>query len=228
MNSNSNNWVFTQSVSYLNAIEVIVNATVRFNGCHDRSNIMLVNPPCQNNFVTLHRYDTNSTRTEDEISTPNNYQPCFGDLASSRLEQNAGDSAIIIKRFNRPNFAMTYFGIQDIGTYGDLQRVIVYYRVAQGYEQGLVRCPNIALPGESSKDTVTVNCSCRDNSIPMGSLEVTCHGNGTCEGNPLCQCRPGYQYNKAQQVCQGQLHTSYCNKIIQHLTLPDCLSLLLQ
>ena len=192
--------MFTQSVNYLDAIEVIVNATVRFTGCQQRS---ALDPPCQNNFVNLHRYDTNSARTPNEISNTANYQPCFGDLMSSRLEDNGGDEGNIIKRFDRPNFAMTYFGIQDIGSYGDVQRILVYYRVAQGFEEGLLRCPTIALPHEGSGNTVSKNCTCKDNAIPTNNMQLTCRANGVCEGNPSCQCRAGYQYNEAQKVCQG-------------------------
>ena len=200
-NSDSNNWVFTQSVSYLDAIEVIVNATIRFRGCHQRSSLT---PPCRNNFVTLHRYDTNSTRPLNEINNTVNYEPCFGDAMSSRLEDSSGNiNAIsVIKRFVRPNFKMTYFGIQDNGSYGDVQRILVYYRVAQGYEEGLVRCPTIALPREGSSDTVSKSCTCKENAIPRNNMQLTCRANGVCQGSPMCQCKAGYQ---GQSDCQGMV-----------------------
>ena len=177
-----------------------MNATVRFTGCQDRSSL---NPPCQNNFVTLYRYDTNSERTTNEITNVTNFQPCFGDRASSRLEQTGSAITNVIKTFDRLNFAMTYFGIQDNGTYGDVRRILVYYRVAQGYEQGLVKCPSIPLPKEDSGKSVSKNCTCKDNAMPVNSLTRTCNGNGVCEGNPMCVCQPGYQYDETQQVCQG-------------------------
>ena len=96
-NPNANNWVFTQSVDYLDAIrEVVVNATARFVGCIQRATL---NPPCQNNFVTLHRYDTNSpTVANNQRTAPNNYQPYLGDSVRSRLEQGGGtdDTNIIM------------------------------------------------------------------------------------------------------------------------------------
>ena len=202
LNANSNNWVFTQSVSYIDAIEVIVNATVRFTACQQRSGS---NPPCRNSFVTLHRYDTNSTGSPSDITNTANYQPCFGDESSSRLEQSGDGDTNIIRTFTRPKFTSTYFGIKDIGTTGDVQRVLVYYRVAQGFEQGLVVCPNIALPPRGSRETVSKSCTCKNNSVAVGSLEMTCDDNGTCTGSPSCECGPGYQYNDTEGACQGML-----------------------
>ena len=145
-NANSNNWVLTQRVSYLDAVEVIVNSS--FQGCMDRAGL---NTPCQNNFVNLYRFDTNSQRTTTEITTRGNYQPYRGNLLSSQLEQTGGGNVIVVNSFSRPNFSFTYFGIQDIGSYGDVQRLLIYYRVAQGYEEGVVTCPSIALPKEGSR-----------------------------------------------------------------------------
>ena len=64
-NSNSNNWVFTQAIDYLDAMELIVNATVRFSQCTQRR---VADPPCINDFVILHRYDTN-TLSENQLPT---------------------------------------------------------------------------------------------------------------------------------------------------------------
>ena len=77
----------------------------------------------------------------------------------------------------------------------------MYYRVAQGFEEGLVVCPNIALPAEGSQGTVSQNCTCKDISMAMGSLEMTCDGSGACVGNPVCVCPPGYREDQGQ--CQG-------------------------
>lgn len=202
---NSNNWVFTQSVNYLDAIEIIVNATVRFRGCQQRRGL---NPPCRNNFVTLYRYDTNSARSPSEITNTDNYQPCFGDETNSRLEPDNPDNnagTVVIKKFLRPNFSFTYFGIQDIGSYGDILRILVYYRVAQGYEQGLAICPDVALPQELSGNTNSKDCICKSNATAVTSLKRKCHGDGVCEENPFCACNPGYQYNKNLGACAGSL-----------------------
>ena len=103
VNSNSNNWIFTQAVDYLDAVELIVNATVRFSSCTQR-------PDCTNDFVILHRYDTNSLiMSENQRTNPANYQPYLGDSVNSRLQQGpAGGDTTIITTFTRPpNFNYT-------------------------------------------------------------------------------------------------------------------------
>ena len=134
-------------------MEVIVNATVRFTGCIQRNG---QTPPCLNNFVNLHRYDTDSQRTQSEVTNTANYQPYLGNLTASQLGSEDKELVSLINSFPRPNSALTYFGIQDVGSYGDIQLIIVYYRVAQGYEQGLVICPNVALPKEGIVTLQTV------------------------------------------------------------------------
>ena len=109
----------------------------------------------------------------------------------------------MINSFPRPNSSLTYYGIQDVGSYGDIQRIIVYYRVAQGYEQGLVICPNVALPKEGSGNTNSRNCTCKTNAIAITSLERKCNDIGVCEENPVCACSPGYQYNTMIGACEG-------------------------
>ena len=201
-NPNSNNWVFTQAVNYLDAVEVIVNASVRFSGCIQRKGL---NPPCLNNFVNLHRYDTDSQRTQSEVTNTQNYQPYLGDLTASRLGSEVEGSVSLINSFPRPNSALTYFGIQDVGSYGDIYRIIVYYRVAQGYEQGLVVCPNVALPKEGSNSINSKNCECKAHSTAITSLERVCDGAGVCEENPMCVCNSGYQYNEMLKECEGMI-----------------------
>ena len=223
--SNSNNWVFTQSVNYRDAIEIIVNTSVRFRGCHQRRG---QNPPCLNNFVTLYRYDTNSmSSSSDEITNTANYQPCFGDETTSRFEPSSPDDNVavaIIKKFLRPNFSFTHFGIVDNGSYGDVVRILVYYRVAQGYEQGLVICPDVALPQENGTITNSKDCRCKSNATAVTSLERKCSGDGVCVENPICACSPGYQYNETLRACQGILpcyailhcgSQALCTKILQ-------------
>ena len=160
-------------------MEVIVNASLRFEGCIERA---VATPPCKNNFVNLYRYDTNSQSETTEITTQANYQPYRGDLMSSRLEQKENGEVIVVNSFPRPNFSFTYFGIQDIGSYGDIQRLLMYYRVAQGYEEGVAICPNVALPKEGSTDTSIGICQCKSNAIATNTLEITCNADGTCEG----------------------------------------------
>ena len=183
-----------------------MNATVRFVGCIQRAT---QNPPCRNNFVTLHRYDANSPTVADNQRTdPNNYQPYLGDTVSSRLEQSgdSGDANIIMTYLRPQNFNFTNFGIQDTGTFGVVQRILVYYRVAQGYEEGLVVCPSVALPPMRSGDMNVKSCNCKADTTATASLERKCDKNGVCEQNPVCECNPGYQYSEALRACQGMVY----------------------
>ena len=182
-NANTNNWVFTQPVNFLEAIEIYVNASVSFADCHLRADL---DPPCLKNFVTLHCYDTNSPQTVDQRTNPANYQPYLGDAVGSRLEQNVGDSGRIIMTYLRPqNFNFTHFGIQDTGTFVSVERLLVYYRVAQGYEDGLVVCPSVALPAAGSGEMNTINCTCKANSTPTANLMRTCDENGLSRESSL-------------------------------------------
>ena len=200
----ANNWVFTQSVDYNEAIEVIVNASVRFRGCQQRVNEV---PPCRNNFVTLHRYDTNMPTTVSERTKPNNYQPYLGDAVTSRLELSTMDSGTIIMTYRRPqHFNFTHFGIQDTGTYGSVLRLLVYYKVAQGFEDGLVVCPSVALPPVGSGEMNTRSCKCKANATPTASLVRICDENGVCQQSPAqCECNAGYEYNNVSKTCQGMI-----------------------
>ena len=125
VNPNSNNWVFTQAIDYLDAVELIVNATVRFSACIQRRSD---SPPCRNDYVILQHYDTNIL-SETERVKPANYQPYKGTSESSHLEQdqvNPNDDTTIISRFRRPaNFNYTYLGLQDIGTAGTVSRIFL-------------------------------------------------------------------------------------------------------
>ena len=179
-----------------------MNASVRFVGCQQRA---AVNPPCQKNYVTLYCYDTNSPTTIGQRTNPANYQPYLGDDVRSRLEQNVGDSGRIIMTYLRPqNFNFTHFGIQDSGTFGIVERLLVYYKVAQGYEEidGLVVCPNVALPPTGSRNTSVKHCQCKANATAVTTLERRCDEIGICE-TPLCACNPGYQYNETMEICEG-------------------------
>jgi hypothetical protein len=206
-NANTNNWVFTQSVNFLDAIEIYVNASIRLTGCHQRRS---ANPPCQTNFFTLNTYNTNSPQTVEQRTDETKYQPYLGDPVRSRLEQNDSDSGRIIMSYPRPqNFNFTHFGIQDTGTYGVVLRLLVYYKVAQGYEDGLVVCPSVALPAMGSGAMNTKSCTCKANSTPTANLVRTCDENGVCQESPACECNPGYEYNSTRGICIGmydQLH----------------------
>ena len=203
-NSNSNNWIFTQAIDYLDAVELIVNATVRFTSCVQRH---VLNPPCRNNYVTLHRYDTN-TLIETERSDPDNYQPYNGTAESSRLEQDQDNTNVdttIIGRFRRPaSINYTYLGLQDIGTYGIVSRIFMYYEVCPGRVEGLVTYPEVPhpgrLPGALSRTTRLARCA--EHSRNTTSLETYAYQDGRCEQRVRCDCDVGYEENGIQ--CDGK------------------------
>ena len=107
------------------------------------------------------------------------------------------------------NFDFTHFGIQDPGTFGNVVRFIVYYKVAQGYEDRLVVCPSVALPAMRSGEMNTKSCTCKANSSPTPAVSLvrTCDENGACRhvDGTACQCDPGYEYNATQRMCLGMV-----------------------
>ena len=165
----------------------------------------MLTPPCRNNFVTLHCYDTNSpTIPENQRTDPNNYQPYLGDSVRSRLEQSGDSDTNIIMSYLRPqNFNFTNFGIQDTGTHGVVQHILVYYRVAQGYEEGLVVCPSVPLPPEGSSNVNIKTCMCKTHATAITNLDQRCDESGVCDENPVCACDPGYEYNETEEICEG-------------------------
>ena len=82
-NTNSKNWV-TQAIDSLDDVEFIVNATVKFFQCIQRH---VAIPPCINDYVILHCYDTN-TLSETERIKPTNYQPYGGTSENSCIRQD--------------------------------------------------------------------------------------------------------------------------------------------
>ena len=65
-------------------MELIVNATVRFTSCIQRR---VATPPCLNDYVILHRYDTNSLNDMQRVKRTN-YQPYLSNSEHSRLMQD--------------------------------------------------------------------------------------------------------------------------------------------
>ena len=195
----------TQAIDYIDAVELIVNATVRFSACIQRR---VANPPCRNDYVILHRYDTN-TLSETERVKPANYQPYKGTSDSSRLEQdqvNTNDDTTIIGRFRRPaNFDYTYLGLQDIGTHGIVSRIFMYYEVCPGRVEGLVTYPEVphpgTLPGASSRTTRLARCA--EHSHNTTSLETYSYQDGRCDQSATCDCDAGYEENGTR--CIGKL-----------------------
>ena len=192
-----NNWIFTQAIDYIDAVELIVNATIRLAACTQR-------PDCTNDYVILHRYDTN-TWSETHRIDPSNYQPYLGNSQSSRFQQEStNDDTTIIARFRRPaNFNYTYLGIQDIGSSGNIQRIFLYYEVCPGKVERLVTYPEVPHPGElqGSLSHTTRLASCAEHAHNTTSLETYAYGDGRCEQSVTCVCDLGYE---GQNICVGK------------------------
>ena len=176
---------------------MIVNATVRFVACVRRSD-------CTNDYVILHRFDTN-TLSETQRTNPNNYQPYLGNSQTSRLQQdqnNTNDDTTIIARFRRPaNFNYTYLGIQDIGSSGSIIRILLYYEVCPGKVEGLVTYPEVPHPGElqGSLSRTTRLASCAENAHNTTILETYAYRDGRCEQSGItCACDAGYEEQSIQ------------------------------
>ena len=168
----------------------------------------MANPPCLNDYVILHRYDTN-TLSETQRIIPTNYQPYLGNSESSRLvkdQVNTNTDTNIINRFHRPvNINHTYLGLQDIGTTGSVVRIFMYYEVCPGRVEGLVTYPEVPhpgqLPGALSRTTRLARCA--EHSHNTTSLETYSYQDGRCEQRVACVCDAGYEENGHQ--CVGKL-----------------------
>ena len=189
--SNSNNWYFTQALSYCDAEELIVNASVRFSSCTQR-------PDCIHDYVYLHRFDTNSPN-EDERIKPENYNYYLENEEDSKLKQVGTE---VIKYFRRPDTSHTYFGIQDIGTVGQVLRFMAYYKVCQKNQAGLAIYPEVPLPPHTSgpNDSIMRLAQCVAHAHNITSLETYAYKD-QCMQNVECICDPGYERSADFTAC---------------------------
>ena len=192
---NSNNWYFTQALSYCDAVELIVNASVRFSACTQR-------PDCIHDYVYLHRFDTNSPN-EAERTKPANYDYYLEDQTASQLKQDgiSGDTQIV-RYFPRPDTSHTYFGFQDIGTNGQVQRFMAYYKVCQKNQAGLEIYPEVPLPPHTSgsSDRTMRLARCVAHAHNVTSLETYAY-NDRCVQNVACECDAGYELSADSTSC---------------------------
>ena len=150
----------------------------------------------------MQRYDTNSTSEVERID-PDNYHYALENLSDSKLQQEgtSGDT-LIVKRFPRPNAAYTYFGVQDIGTIGQLNRMFVYYKVCQKNEKGLVVYPEIPLPPASDANGRTIRLAkCVEHAHNITSLETYAYSDEDCEQDVTCKCDDGYETSANLESC---------------------------
>ena len=207
-----NNWLFTQYISYLNAKEVIFNISYIFSECQNH-------PDCNNDYVTLYHYQTNTANETGRRRTAN-YRPLLGSTMESRLQQQDRTSRVNLRltlpTSNRPNGF--YLGIQDDGTCGNLERIIVYFQVVQGRQEQLLTCPDVALPPLGSTSTSQETCTCAENAGPASStLNRVCDVNGMCNEDQNCGCSPGFEL--VNGVCTGLCFVIVC--FLYWSSLPD-------
>lgn len=192
---NSNNWYFTQALSYCDAVELVVNASVRFSACTQR-------PNCDHDYVYLHRFDTNSPNEGERIK-PENYDYILGNEEDSKLKQDGTTGGTqIIKYFQRPDTSHTYLGIQDIGTIGQVQRLMVYYKVCQKNQAGLAIYPEVPLPPHTSgsSDRIMRPARCVAHAHNITSLETYAYID-QCVQNVECECDAGYERSADSTEC---------------------------
>lgn len=177
-------------------MELIVNASVRFSGCLQR-------PDCHKPYVILHRFDTDSPNENDRANTAN--YKYFGETeeASQLLQVGENSDTQIIKRFPRPSTSHTYFGIQDVGTTGQVQRFIVYYKVCQNNNVGLVRYPEVPLPPSGSNGVVMRLAHCVPHAHNVTSLETYAYED-RCDQDVKCECDVGYGVSTDLSSCVGK------------------------
>ena len=129
------------------------------------------------------------------------------------IQNVSGRDTTIVRRFPRPaNFAYTYFGIQDTGTFGNIIRLLVYYEVCPGRLGHLVIYPEIPLPPQGSFLPTIRMAQCVKHAHNKTSLETRAYSNGQCVQNVMCACDTGYerQYNDPNEYqCTGKVAIMY-------------------
>ena len=123
---------------------------------------------------------------------------------NSHLQQTSanGDTTIIRRFLRPPNFNYTYFGIRDIGTTGNIIRIIVYYVVCSARVEGLVTYPEIPRPPQGSSRTMRT-ARCAEHSHNTTSLAAYADNDGMCTQEVECECDGGYELNG--DSCNGKV-----------------------
>ena len=199
-----NNWIFSQFIRYTAAKEVFFNIIYDFSSC-------VLNPLCVTDFMTLYRYDRNNmTNKNDRINIMNYNTPMFGTIASSRLEASGSASTLTKNESLVPtnNFNGFYMGIKDVGTCGQISRIIIYYLVCPAKVIGLVKFNEIPVPLRTASNFV-YSASCVANAHNVTNLEVTIFSaSSTCvekaSGGARCECNQGY-FLLNTSLCDGKI-----------------------
>lgn len=198
---NQDNWVITQHICLWDAKELFFDVSFRFRRC-------ALNPECENDFITLHRYCVNEPVNDFKI--PSNYVLLNDTVEDSTLRHRPGSTSVIneVKSLVRPKGNRCYFGFRDQGTCGSIERIIIYYTECRSRQVELVYYPTFANPPKNGPDEVfEAQCVC--NAHPVTSLRVIASASdSTCvdeaEGGARCECDAGYQIAADRLSCDGK------------------------
>ena len=188
---NQINWMFTQYINYLNAVEVYIDMSLDIDGA------CIANIACTNMQLTMHIFNRNGNNEQERVDQGN-----YDTL--SVLSPPDGVEGPIRVRFNKTaDTEGFYLAVQDVGTCGTVGQFIVYYRACPERSEGLVFYPEFGLPSTGS---LTTNAVCANGSSPTSSPLLTGYSNGTCEGTPACACDPGYEFVNGSEgpECRGR------------------------
>ena len=181
-----NNWLFSQFVRFTEAKEIHYDLSYSFNS---------ICPGCPD-YISVHRYDVDSSVSEAEQANTDNYQPLFQLRGQFQEETHS---------LTRPDTKGFYLGFQDTGTCGQLSRIIVYYTVCRARQSGLVTYPQVATPPRNGPDEV-FNAHCVPNAHNVTSLAVNAFSaSSTCldvvRGGARCECNAGYEVSANGRAC---------------------------
>jgi len=187
----SDNWVFSQFICLKDAKELVFNVTYRFDQCR-------INPRCDNDYVTMYRYDVDNTASLANQRNPDNYVLLNGTEEDSRLQQSSDTNVRSITQtrlLSRPTSNGFYLGLRDQGTCGEVTRLLIYYTVCEASKDGLVMYPEFANPPRGGPNEVFyAKCVC--NAYNTTSLAVNGFSNGSCIAvapqGIQCECDGGY------------------------------------
>ena len=216
------NWLFSQYISYRGSNEAYFNVSYQFTRCRDSTR-------CQDDFVTLYRYDVNDSVSMTDQMNQSNYVPLFdGEPSNSHLQQLPSPARAIEKTLPllRPKDSKGfYLGVHDSGTCGSVNRLIVYCPVCRAKQSELVVYPKI-YPPPKDEPTSVFYAKCVPNAHNVTSLgivakticideakgEASCLDEGVkarcideAEGGARCECDAGYQISEDRLSCLRKL-----------------------
>lgn len=176
------------------------------------------NPNCLDDFARLHIYEVTSILDPVSRFDQSNYKLL-------RVLQQEGSSntnlQFSIPRSSDSNINGFYLAFEDVGTCGQIERLLTYHLRAPGFKDSdnLVTCPDTALPPSGTTRLTTSFCTCDLNAVSTASLERSCDASGVCSGSPACACKPGYELS-TDGTCTRKLKYTHIsgNTTLNHYT----------